>query len=471
MKSAFHQAAILLICVKALAADLPAQTREIGLEDAINIAVSNNLSMMASHFSLASSEVTLQSQLDRFKINVRPELYSEQSDGSRTDAVRLTASRDTAIGTTFAAAAGTRRSSPADSNAFYRTSVIFEIRQPLLRRVGTLINLEPIRDADRAVRNSRRELLLRQTDLIVEVVEAHESLLSLQRQIDYQTKTIERLEQFYRLTSAREKQGRSTRVDTMRADLRLGNAKLRMASLQDSLVAAQSVFAELLGSEPSEQFCAMPSETVTIETPDPETATALALSNRLDYAQILDDFEDAKRGIKIARRNLLPDLRVIARYELMGEDESYSESSKLDDEVWFVGFQLASDFPLRSERSELATAQLTAGLSELRTESVELAIKKQVRQALSAYQRVIAEKNLAEKNHQIARDRMRLAQKLFEMGKGDSFSVSESEDELLTAEDQLLSSQSAASVASYRLMRITGTLMEYPDELKPGSIK
>ena len=183
----------------------------ITLENAINAAVSNNLSMASLQYSLASRRVELQARHNRFKINVRPELFTKQSDGDRTDTARLTASRDTVIGTTVSASAGARRIALENTNTLYRTSLSFQISQPLLRSVGTAINLEPIRDAERSVRNARREILLRQTDLIVEVAEAHEALINQQHRIDYQEQTLSRLERFARLTSAREKQGRATR--------------------------------------------------------------------------------------------------------------------------------------------------------------------------------------------------------------------------------------------------------------------
>lgn len=443
----------------------------ISLEDAINSAVSNNLAMMELKYSLASSEIILQSRMDRFRINVRPQIASEQTDGSRSDSAGLTVSKETPIGTELEASAASVKTNPDDIDAFYRSSVRIQIKQPLLRRIGTRVNLEPVRIAERGVLNSRREIALRQTDLIVQVAESHESLISLQRQIEYQIKTVDRLSKFLKLTSAREKQGRSTRVDTMRADLRLGNARLRIASLQDQLINEQTAFAELIGADPGVAFTATPSDMLIIDVPSPDNATASALSNRLDLAQILDDYEDAERGVRIARQNMLPDLSIIARYELSGEGESQSESTKMDDDVWFVGFQLTSDFPRRNEASTLTQAKLTKDLGGLKIERVTLAIKKQVLQAISTYRRILIEKELANKNYTIASDRARLARKLFEMGKGDSFSVSEAEDELLSAEEQLLSSQAAASVASYKLMRVTGTLIEYPSDLKPGTRK
>ena len=440
----------------------------ISLEETINRAISNNLSIISLHYSLASSEVALQGRLNRFRLNIRPTIQSDRGEEGKTASARLTVSKDTPIGTAIALSAGSRRTEADEEDPLYRTSTYLEIQQPLLSRIGTRINLEPVRDARLGVLNSRRELALKQTDLIVQAAEAHESLLRFQREIQYQTKTIERLGKFLRLTSAREKQGRSTRVDTMRADLRVGNARLRMAALNDDLVREQTNFAELLGADPALRYSAIPSQLLILEIPSADDAVSSALSNRLDYAQIIDDHKNARRGVGIARQNMLPDLSVIARYELSGEGESYSDSSKLEDDVWFVGFRLASDLPLRDEKTALANAELTLGSTELRIESVTLAIKRQVHQAISAYRRILLESTLSEKNYSIAKNRARLARKLFQMGKGDSFSVSEAEDELLSAEQQLLSSQSDSSIASYKLKRVTGSLIDYPEDLKPA---
>lgn len=439
----------------------------ITLEESINRAVSNNLSLASLEYSTASSRVILQSRLDRFRLNLTPEIRSERGEAGDTDSAKIVATKQTSIGTAISASAGGARSEPDDDAPFYRSSVSLQIQQPLLRNVGRQVNLEPVRDAERGVLNALREMAIRQTDLIVQVAESHETLLSIQRQLEFQKRTIERLLRLVKLTSAREKQGRATRVDTMRSDLRLGNARARLAALEERLINERASFAELLGEDPSSDFTAVPGDIPVFKIPEVDEAIECSLSNRLDLAQIIDDFEDARRGVLIARRNLLPDLTLIARYELSGEGDTFSASQKLEDDVWFVGFQLSSDVPLRDQRSALASAEITREVSGLKIESVKLAVKKQVRQSISSYERILTEKELAEKNYEIAKNRARLARKMFETGKGDSFSVSEAEDELLAAEEQLLASQAQASIASYKIKRVMGTLIDYPGELKP----
>jgi outer membrane protein TolC len=56
---------------------------------------------------------------------------------------------------------------------------------------------------------------------------------------------------------------------------------------------------------------------------------------------------------------------------------------------------------------------------------------------------------------------------MFEIGRGDSFSMSDAEDTLLQARNRMLAAQSEVSLAAYRLMKTLGTLIEYPADLKP----
>ena len=68
---------------------------------------------------------------------------------------------------------------------------------------------------------------------------------------------------------------------------------------------------------------------------------------------------------------------------------------------------------------------------------------------------------------QLAGDRARLARRLFELGRGDNFTATDAEAELLRAQSRQLENESEVTVAAFRLKRVTGTLVESPDALKP----
>jgi outer membrane protein TolC len=452
------------ICPRAHTAS--AVEQEINLSQAIDFALKQNREIRKTLLTLESSGLEIERANIEFKFNLTPKVSTEVTGNSSATSYGLDLSKKIIFGTQARVGVQSSESLFDDSPDIHRNSVVAEIRQPILRRIGRLVNEEPIVQAANNVKTARRYFEIQKTDLIVEVVSKHEELLMLQRQIEYELKAIERLTRLNRLTQVRQKQGRATRVDSLRSDLKLGNSQLNYNNTKERLQSLRADYAELLGFPALTEFKVMPSALVTVEITNLESAVSIALQKRLDYAQILQDCEDAKRGIKIARRNMLPDLSMISRYEINGQGISASEA-KLDDNVWFVGLSLDSDVLLRNERLALSEALIRNQLSELKIEEVRAAINRKVQQEILSYNRTQKQIGLAERNYQAAQDRTKLARRLFEMHKGDSFSVTDAEDELSQSEIQLLSAQSEAATAAYKLKRVLGTLIEYPIDLEP----
>jgi len=447
--------------------DAPGAEQEIGLSQAIDSALKMNREIKKTLLTLESSGLNIQRAGFAFMFNVTPRISAEAGSAMDSTTYGLDVSKKSVIGTEATISAGTTKNCFPEAADTHRSSISVQIQQPILRSVGKLVNEEPVIQAKNSLKTARRQFEIQKTDLIVQVVSMHEELLMLQRQIDYEEKAIERLTRLNRLTQVREKQGRVTRVDSLRSSLRLGNEQLQYNNTKERLKSLRADYAELLGFPPATEFKVVPAPLVTVELTNTETAVIFSLQNRLDYAQILQDLEDAKRGVRIARRNLLPDLKMISRYELVGEGETLS-ASKPGESVWFVGLSLGSDILMRNEQVALSEAFIRNQLTEIRIEEVKSAISRQVQQEILSYNRAREQIVFAEKNYQVAKDRTKLARRLFEMRKGDSFSVTDAEGELSQAEIQLLSAQAETSTAAYKLKRVLGSLIEYPSDLRPG---
>ena len=117
--------------------------------------------------------------------------------------------------------------------------------------------------------------------------------------------------------------------------------------------------------------------------------------------------------------------------------------------------------------SDAARADLQTDAAALRIEALQASIGKQVIEALSAYRRAKAEAGTAEKTHRLAWVREESARRLFERGRGDSFAATDAEDELKQAQTVWLAAQADVVASAYRLLRVTGTLVECPPALKP----
>lgn len=455
-----------LILVGLLAAGAARAGQEIDLESAIDFALRQNRSLKLAVMNVEGRELSLENAQTAFAVELRPEGEAARTDTGDRLQYGLAASRKTTLGTSVEVQGGVARQREEGAADYHRGSARVQLTQPLLKQFGTLVNREPVTAAESRVVAARRELELRKTDIVVQVVEAYEDLFLLQRQEAFDRLTLARLDKLVRLTRARERQGRSSRVDLLRVELRFGEAQSRLNRLRERLSSARAEFADLLGFEPEMEFEVITADIPSIEIPPESAAVAIALENRLDYAQVLQDCRDAARGVRIARRNMLPDLNLITRYERYGDGETFSDGTAMDKDNWFVGLSVGSDLFRRSERVAKEQAVLNE-MNALETAAIlERALRRQVRQVSAAYQRARADLPLAERNYRLAESRAALARRLFEIGKGDNFSVTDAEDGLLDAQNRMLAAQSDAVTALYRLFRALGTLLAYPDDLK-----
>ena len=162
----------------------------------------------------------------------------------------------------------------------------------------------------------------------------------------------------------------------------------------------------------------------------------------------------------------MPDLSLVARYEKIGTGPDFSDTADWEEEVWFVGLSGDTDLLRRSERIALGQAVLDEKTAGKRVEILESSLRRQIQQAILSYERARKQVSFAERNYRLARDRANLAQRLFEMGRSDNFTVTDAETEWLEAETQKLSSKAESSIAAYKLLRILGTLIESPEDLK-----
>ena len=446
----------------------PLAAKEFTLEQAVDSALRQNRDLRAAEIALENSRYGVDAASANFAWAVRPDGQVSASDSTKTTQIGLSAQKNFISGTTISA--GPQITSFSGDGIEPQKTALFrvQVEQPLLRRFGELENRENLTRSEHAVLSARRDLELRRNDLVVQVVATHEGLLQLQQKEDYDRQSLQRLEKLYRLTAAREKQGRASRVDSLRADLQRGRAESLLQTTREQLDSSRRNYSDLIGLAPTTDIVAAASARLEIIPPSAETAAAVAWSNRLDYAQVFQDLGDAERGVKIAKRNLLPDVSVIARYDWLGQGKKFGDAINLNDDAWFVGLSAGnSDLLQTGERAAIKQAQVGKSSAELRADSVRFAIERQVQDELSAYRRASQQIAVEERNYALAAGRARLARRLYEMDRGDNFTVSDAEDQLQLAEATVLAARADASIAAYRVLRALGTLLEAPSDLKP----
>ncbi len=404
-----------------------------------------------------------------FSIRARPNGGVSSTGGIETRQLGLDLVKKSEWGTQLEIGGAAMRSDIPGSDFAARDSVHVTLSQPLLRYAGKLVNREGLERASSRIRTALRSLELKKSDVALQVIQTYAEIDQLEAQAAVEQATLARLDKLARLTQARAQQGRATKVDVLRVESQRGDAATRARTVAGRIAALRLDLAELLGLELHVGLQLAPPPVLAVETQVVELAVATALSNRLDLAQVQQDYRDVERGLRIARHMLLPDLKLVTTYERYGEGATVSSASGFDQNNWSIGLQADGDLGSGRERIAYRQAQLDERTALTDIETARRLIERQVRQQLLEQARAAGEIGQAQRNRTIAEGRLKLARRLFEMGRGDNFTVTDAEQQFQQAQSAWLSAETEAALAGYKLRRLLGTLLECPDELKPDA--
>lgn len=455
------------LAVGLLAVPLTLAATPLTLEDAVNLALRQNRALARDALGVATAETDVIRAQQAFAPAIRPQASLGLAGEERLSTYALAFAQRFTWGTAVEARAERTHGETFDDTPVDFTRLAVSVRQPLFRNAGPFVNTAAVVQAGQELDRVRRRHELEKASLVVAVVRAYEDALRLEHQVRSDEAALARTEAHHRLVRAKEAAGRASRVDVLRAELQHGQARSRLAADRARLTASQRELAELLGLPPQTELTLAPASLFEFDAPDTAQAIAVALANRLDYAQAQQDRLAAEREERLARRRLLPDLDVVARYERFTEALSPGEEALYGRGGLSLGIEGGFDAYPAADRSALRRAEFTAAAAREGVRVVELAVAREVQNALLAYRRAHAEIEVATRNFELAGLRLRLARRLFALGRGDSFTVSEAEVAYAAAESALLEARTETTVRGYELLRSLGTLLEVPAELKP----
>ena len=192
---------------------------------------------------------------------------------------------------------------------------------------------------------------------------------------------------------------------------------------------------------------------------DQDTAIETALKLRLDLLNALDQVDDERRGVRVAKNAILPDLNADGNVTLdtnpdkLGTFE-YDTTERTD---WRAGIELRMDDRKR-ERNAYRQAQVILRRAErnyqLQADNIRVEIRRAMRRiAQQANLRAIQELNVAENEFRAA-----AAREQFNLGKSTNQDVVDAENDLLAARNDLSQAVAAYRVAILEFRRETGTL-------------
>ena len=443
-----------------------AEVPDLSLEDALARALEHNRDLVKGALDVEGSRLAAERARETVQgIQITPQGAGGEGSDSGHWAGGLRAETTGPYGTRMAAEALVRQLEVTGAPGQRRGEIRMEVTQPFFRNFGPLVRNEPLVAANETLLAARRAWERDRSALAVRVAELYEDLIVLHGQIASDEALAARLEKLWALADARERQGKASRPEVLRMDLQRGEAALRLETERSQLAVRFQEFANLLGMPLDACFRLTPPAALELDVPDADRAVAVAFAERPDYAQALQDIETGDRQLRLARRNLLPDLRLSGSQTTFGEGEDWSEAGRLDQDDWFVGLTADMNLNLRGARLDVARAGVEADARRQVAEIVRNRLALEVNAGLAEYNRARAERELALRNRELAARRAELARALFEAGRASADSVSDAEADLSQTELGELEAQRAASVSAYRLLHVLGTLVPVPREL------
>lgn len=444
----------------------------LSLQQAINYALSQNRDLIQSGFDVQTRQIGIIGAKSEFQISVIPQInINSSATTSESTKYTLNANKKFITGTKISTRViRSDESLTTEPSNHFRTSIELEIQQPLFRNAGELINGERLVRANISYHNELRRVELKKADLIINVVTNFEDVFRLARQVEANERVKQRTDELFRLTKIREILGRADKIDTLSVEFIRDQTLSRLEKDRESLASLKQDFADLLGFQPDKTFELKPTELIEFKLKSAKEAIETALHNRLDYAEIIQNYKDSIRGISISRKQALPALNLTTRYTRYFDDPDALAGVGLEENVWFAGLTASTDLNRSNSQLNIRQAILTRDRQLQNIITIELSIKRQVSQHILAYQRARKDVDILERTFSNARKRLKLASRMYELGRGTSITVTDAEDALFIAETQLLASHAEASVRGYQLSRVLGTLIASPDALKPTSI-
>jgi outer membrane protein len=440
------------------------------LTDVINLALHANRSLITSTYGVEYRKFSLDSAQSEFEWKLIPGADARATKDTSSIGAGVTVEKKFAQGPIAALSPKfVKINDDYADTGDYSGEFGISLTMPLLRGLGSEINLNSVRTAEYSLRTANRSHYLLKVNIVLEAVSATYDIVEQRELVHlYQAQT-KSFQDHAVIAKTREKIGLATPIDVYRAEIRLKDAQDNLNRAHEALRSAGDRLKIVLAT-PLEQALQVvaPLEYQPLDI-TLEKAVTTALQNRVELKQVDDQIEEARRASRLAKNNILPQLDLVANYTRSGSDDQISRSMRLNEDFWTINLTTTTDWSRTAEKAAYQQALLAVKADELDRWTRIDGIKREVRQNIDSL--IKAEERMQIRNEQIiqARGKLALAEIKFGNGMANNFDVIEAQTELETALVNLLAAKIEHIVGRYRLRAAMGTLIEYRKE--DGQIK
>ncbi|MDA8134876.1 MAG: TolC family protein [Desulfobacteraceae bacterium] len=460
----------LIHCLPLAAEQLP-----LSLNEAVRIAVENNLEVRAERYTPAQFEA----DINRYGALYDPKLVLEtRIDDTEEDRPTIeervidTRSQTTevSLGRLFPSGAeasiGFNNSDTDTDNPSYlehygQTDLVFSISQPLFKNRGREVTEENIRVSQISKYASLERFKTKLLATIAQVRNDYYKLFRLKEELGVKQVSLELAKTILAETRARVASG-------VLPSLEILNAEFGVVQREKDLIDAEKAVADqldalrlLLQLEAGVEI--LPTDKPSHEVPDiPEEAAVSLALKRPDLLEQKKNLELAEFQTRIYQNKLEPDisLKTSLGVDALDRDRDYDPVGigKLDNFGWSVGLVFSYPLGNRAAENEYVKSRLKSEQIRLRIRSLEENISNEVRAALREIHSGFKQIEVADRGAEFAEQRLHSFIRKHEAGLATTKEVLDVETDLADARNNQIASLVSYADALTRLWLVTGEL-------------
>ena len=434
----------------------------ITLDQAVNIALGANRSIIFSANTVANSELSLEAAESEFEVKFAPTVGTSVSDAGTASDTESTVNVKSVVEKkfTFGPKGSIGPRVVRFDSGEYTTGIGVSFNIPLFKGFGREYNLNRVDTSNHNLKNVRRSYYLQRDRTVVDTVSAVYDIIKQENLEKLYGTQVEMYQGHEKTATIKEKAGLASSIDVYRAKISIKDAEDNLSRTQKALADAKDRLKLILAISLSMDIqVTAPVEYVPVILQQ-EQAFETALANRVELRQARDSMDEAIRKSRIAKHSLWPDFNLIMDYERAGTSEDFSQSMDFEENTWIVSLTGGSSWPKTAEKAAFSQSLISVKTERLRLELKRDEIQREVRGQIEVLKEAENSIKIREEQIKTAEGKLALAKVKFRHAMADNFNVIESETELENAKVNLLSARTEYIVGTYKMRSVLGTLIQ-----------
>ncbi|MFZ5951512.1 MAG: TolC family protein [Candidatus Rifleibacteriota bacterium] len=458
------------------------QVLEIDLEAARKMAISSNIALKIEEINPEISKTDIEKEKARFDPVVSAnfsgterisKVIFQQGDmgqnvTNRTDA-GIAIRRISHSGTLTEFDVTTIRTRSARSDNLFSTRFGVNIEHPLKKGAGRAVNLVSLRQAELDLQWSEHELQGFVLNLIAQTENRYWDYYLSTRQLEIMQESYHLAEQQREETQKRIESGSIPESEAAAAEAEVTLRKVDLINAQSRADRAAVAFLRTINPDTEDFWVKKPvlnDEMFSFTAPEDaiKSLIAIALDNRPEIAQADLMIQRGLLEVVSTRNGLLPQLDFFANLGKTGYSTSLSGTNPKPGEEGSYDIQAGFIYELsrgrREERAAHQKAELNVTMRQQAMKNLEQLIKQEVINAFIEVNRTLQQIKATAATTEKQREKLRVEEVRFNVGKTTSFQVAQAQRDLTAAMIAEVSSAVEHQQAFTELLRASGQLLQ-----------